>query len=43
MKSENVGLITFTESEIDQIEGIGEKEAKEVLPIPSKLTQFFKH
>jgi hypothetical protein len=31
MKSEKVGLITFEESEVDEIEGIGEEEAKNVL------------
>ena len=28
MKSENIGLITFAESEVEQIENIGEEEAK---------------
>jgi hypothetical protein len=30
MKSEKVGLITFEESEVDEIEGIGEEEAMNV-------------
>lgn len=30
MKKSNVGLITYDESEVDQVEGIGEAEAKEV-------------
>lgn len=30
MKSEGIGLITFAESEVDQIENIGEEEAKVV-------------
>jgi hypothetical protein len=32
MKKEKVGLITFDESEVDQIEGIGENEAEKVCP-----------
>ena len=32
MKGSKVGLITFEESEVDQIEGVGEKEASEVYP-----------
>ena len=31
MKSEKIGLITFEESEVDQIEGIGEADVKEVI------------
>jgi hypothetical protein len=31
MKSEKIGLITFEESEVDQIEGIGEAEVKKVI------------
>jgi hypothetical protein len=30
MKMENVGLITFEESEVDQIEGVGESDADKV-------------
>jgi hypothetical protein len=32
MKKEKVGLITFEESEVDQIEGIGEGDAEKVFP-----------
>lgn len=32
MKSKNIGLITFSESEVDQIENMGEEEAKSVMP-----------
>ena len=28
----NIGLITFAESEVDQVENIGEEEAKSVMP-----------
>jgi hypothetical protein len=31
MKSEKLGLITYEESEVDQIEGIGEADVKQVL------------
>jgi hypothetical protein len=31
LKSEKVGLITFEESEVDQIEGIGETEFENVI------------
>jgi ATP-dependent DNA helicase 2 subunit 2 len=31
MKSEKIGLITFEESEVDQIEGIGESDVKKVI------------
>jgi hypothetical protein len=31
MKSEKIGLITFEESEVDQIEGVGETDVKNVL------------
>jgi hypothetical protein len=34
MKERKVGLITFQESEVDQIEGIDEKKASEVHPPP---------
>jgi len=30
MKKSQVGLITYEESEVDQVEGIGEAEVKEV-------------
>lgn len=33
MKAEKLGLITFAESEVEQIEEVGEKEAKEVWPL----------
>ena len=32
LKLEKVGLISFSESEVDQIEGIGDDEVKEVRP-----------
>ena len=32
MKSKNIGLITFAESEVDQVENIGEEEANSVMP-----------
>jgi hypothetical protein len=38
MKSKNIGLITFSESEVDQIENIGEEEAKSVIPDDTKKT-----
>ena len=31
MKEEKIGLITFEESEVDQIEGVGEGDAQKVL------------
>jgi hypothetical protein len=36
MKSKNIGLITFAESEVDQIENIGEEEARSVIPAWTK-------
>jgi hypothetical protein len=33
MKAEKLGLITFAESEVEQIEEVSEKEAKEVWPL----------
>ena len=37
MKKEKVGLITFEESEVDQIEGIGEGDAEKVFPRQFKI------
>jgi hypothetical protein len=41
MKEKKVGLITFEESEVDQIEGIDEKEASEVHPAHNQANNSF--
>ena len=32
MKKEKIGLITFEESEVDQMEGVGQGDAQKVFP-----------
>ena len=32
MKNEKIGLITFEESEVDQIEGVSEEDVERVFP-----------
>jgi hypothetical protein len=41
LKKEGVGLITYEESEVDQIEGIGTREAEKVHSLSSALIVVF--